>query len=137
MIPGMKSVSPYLFFNGNCREAMQFYQKHFGGDLRLMTVADTKQEMLKDADQDMIMHSSLKSTSLHIMASDNGTKDTQVGDNVCIELECSSRAELDQLFTALSDGGEIWMKPQDTFWGAYFGTLTDQFGVSWLLNFQA
>ena len=92
--------------------------------------------MFKDTDPNQVMHGLLKTPNLQIMASDNLSKDTTTGDNVCIYLECSSKAEVDQLFSALSNGGESFMTPEDTFWGAYFGSLTDAFGISWMMSYQ-
>jgi PhnB protein len=132
----MKHTNPYLFFNGNCKAAMESYQKIFGGELKLMKAGDVKQEMFKDMDQNQVMHGLLKTPTLQIMASDNMKKDTTIGDNVCVYIECSSKAEVDQFFAALSKDGEAGMKPEDTFWGAYFGSLTDAFGISWMLSFQ-
>ncbi|MGZ3687162.1 MAG: VOC family protein [Bdellovibrionota bacterium] len=51
-------------------------------------------------------------------------------------IECSDKAEVDRLFSALSKGGEPSMKPEETFWGAYFGSLVDAFGISWMMSFQ-
>ena len=133
----MKNLNPYLFFNGQCKAAMEFYNKNLGGELEIMTVGDAKQEIFKDANQNLVMHSMLKTQNFQIMGSDNMEGTTVVGDNVCIIIDCSSREELDRLFGALSKGGESVMKPSDTFWGAYFGSLTDQFGISWMFNFQA
>ena len=132
----MKHSNPYLFFNGNCEAAMTSYQKIFGGELKLTKVEDVKHEMFKSMDQSQVMHGLLKTSVMQIMASDNLSKDQTIGDNVCVYLECSSKAEVDQLFAALSKDGEESMKPEDTFWGAYFGSLTDAFGVSWMLSFQ-
>ena len=133
----MKHSNPYLFFNGNCKTAMESYQKVFGGELKLMKVGDAKQEMFKDMKQDLIMHGLLKTSTMQIMASDNLSNDTTKGDNVGLYIECSSNAEVDQLFASLAQGGDASMKPQNTFWGAYFGSLTDAFGITWMLSYQS
>lgn len=132
----MKNTTPYLFFNGNCKSAMEAYQKIFGGELQLVKVGDVKQEMFKDKDPNQVMHGMLKAASMQLMASDNMSKDTITGDNVCLYIDCTSKAEVDQLYAALSKGGEPSMKPDDTFWGAYFGSLTDAFGISWMIGYQ-
>lgn len=132
----MKHSNAYLFFNGNCKAAMESYQKILGGELTLTKVADLKNEEFKELDQNQVMHALLKTPTMQIMASDNMQKDTTVGDNVCVYIECSSQEEVDRLFAALSKGGEASMKPDKVFWGAYFGSLTDSFGVSWMLNFK-
>jgi PhnB protein len=133
----MKHSNPYLFFNGNCKSALESYQRIFGGDLNLVKVGDIKQDAFKDMDPNQVMHGLLKTPSMQLMASDNLKKDTDRGDNVCVYLECSNQAEVDQLFAALAKGGEASMKPEKTFWGAYFGSLTDAFGISWMLSWQA
>ena len=132
----MKTSNPYLFFNGNCKIAMESYQRIFGGELNLMKVGDMQNDAMKGMDPNLVMHSLLKAPGIQLMASDNGKKDTVAGDNVCLYLECASKAEVDQLYAALGKGGEASMKPEQTFWGAYFGSLTDAFGVSWMLSFQ-
>jgi PhnB protein len=132
----MKNLKPYLFFNGNCKPAMEFYQKTLGGDLQVFTAGQADQEMFAGADPNLVLNSCLITPSIQFMASDNMKKNTDFGDNICMMLECSSRSELDQLYAALSKGGEADMTPSDQFWGAYFGTLTDPFGVNWMLSFQ-
>lgn len=132
----MKHSNAYFFFNGNCKAAMETYQRIFGGELQLTRVADVKNDEFKNLDPNQIMHSLLKTPAMQIMASDNMQKDTTVGDNVCMYIECSSQEEVDRLYAELAKGGEASMKPEKTFWGAYFGSLTDAFGVSWMLGYE-
>ncbi len=134
----MKLSNPYLFFNNaKCKTAMEFYQKIFGGELKLLKTGDVDQPMFKDLDPNLVMHGLLTTPAFQLMASDNMQGDTVVGDNVCIYLECSSKAEVDQVYATLGKGGENSMTPEDTFWGAYFGSLTDAYGISWMLSFEA
>jgi len=130
----MKHSNAYLFFNGNCKTAMETYQKIFGGELNLKRVGDIPKEEFKGVDPDRVMHSHLIAPNMQLMASDNMREDTTVGDNVCLFVECSSPEEVDRFYAALAKDGEPAMKPDRTFWGAYFGSLTDAFGVSWMLS---
>ena len=133
----MKHSNSYLFFNdGKCLPALEHYKSIFGGDLQVMKVGDAKQEIFKDLNPNLVMHGLLKAPAFQLMASDNMQGNTQVGDSVCMYIECSSKAEVDQIFTALANKGEDNMKPDQTFWGAYFGSLTDVYGVSWMLSFD-
>jgi len=133
----MKELGPYLNFNGNCREAMNFYKDSFGGELSLMTFEDSKQDVPAES-KNLIMHSTLRfGEQMSIMASDclpglsvsNGTSMT-------ISVNCSSAEELDTFYTRLVQGGMVVMAPSDTFWGAYFGMLTDKFGIQWMFNYD-
>ncbi len=113
---------------------MEFYQKTFGGELQVMTADQAGSNLPPGMDPKSVMHSSLKTPAFLLMASDNDKSDTTVGDNVCIYLDCSDPAEVDTLFAKLAAGGESSMKPEKTFWGAYFGSLTDAYGISWMLS---
>lgn len=134
----MKNLNPYLKFNdGKCREAMNFYKKVFGGKLEFMTIGESP--MAKDMPaekQDFVMHSTLTIGDLMFLGSDMMRDKATVGDNVGIALECESEKELDGIFSKLSDGGDVFMKPENAFWGGYFGMVTDKYGIEWMLNYQ-
>lgn len=131
----MKPLVPYLFFNGNCREAMTFYRDCLGGNLELMTYADgPKDNPCLKAATDKIMHGCLRDGAFSLMASDMLDDEPAQGNNVHLNIECESIAETQKLFKALGDGGEIKMPLADTFWGAHFGLLIDKFGMRWMLN---
>jgi PhnB protein len=134
----MLKLNPYIKFNdGKCREAMNFYKNCFGGELKFMTVGDSP--MAKDMPAEkhgLVMNSTLIKGNLMFMGSDMMRDKATVGDNVGIAIECENEKELDTLFSKLSDGGDVFMKPQDVFWGAYFAMVTDKYGVEWMLNFQ-
>ncbi len=137
----MKSVNPYLNFDGNAEEAFNFYQSVFGGEVTKMKMSDAPDSDQFPADeQNRMMHISLpigKDTVL--MASDTlpsmGHR-LNVGNNVYISLHPESKEEADRLFSALSEGGDIEMRIEDQFWGDYFGSFTDKFGVKWMVNFN-
>lgn len=136
----MKAVTPYLFFNGNCRQAMEFYKKCFGGELHLMTYGDAPKDACASGmpafPKDKIMHSKLQRGDFTVLASDSSDGSVSSGEQVQLCIECTSQDEIEKLFAALSEKGKVEMPLSDTFWGARFGTLTDQFGIGWMLNFQ-
>lgn len=139
----MQTLVPYLFFNGNCREAMNFYKDCFGGKLELMTYAEAPDEgscaegdgqSAKMSAQDKIMHGCLTRDNFTLMASDNPMGAPIAGDNVSISVHCETVPQTQKLFSALGEGGQITMPLTDTFWGAHFGMLIDRFGFRWMLN---
>ena len=135
----MKPLIPYLFFDGNCREAMNFYKECFGGTLELLTYSDTPEDVcggpeVSETDKNKIMHGCLTEGDFTMMASDNPMGATAVGDNISISIQCESVPQTQKLFNALAEGGEIKMPLADAFWGAHFGMLTDKYGFHWMLN---
>jgi|SRR3954467_172494 PhnB protein len=133
----MREIITYLNFDGNCRDAMKFYAKCLGAELSLMPFSEAPGDFPKDA-KDRIMHSKMeKAGTTLLMASDTmpGMPFKQ-GNNFSVSVHCESVAEIDSVFEAFSAGGKITMPLQDTFWGARFGMLTDQFGVNWMFNFE-
>jgi PhnB protein len=132
----MKAMNSYLTFDGNCREAMKFYEKCLGGELNLMSFADAPGDSPKEA-KDRIMHARLAKGAVILMASDTMPgMPLQQGNNFSIAIDCESMNETENVFKALGDGGKITMPLQDTFWGAHFGMLTDKFGIQWMLNYE-
>ena len=138
----MSKGSVYLDFVGQTEEAMAFYRSIFGGEFRdVNRYSDMPEsENLPEADRQLIMHMSLQiSDNLELHASDslesNGKK-MVVGNNFYIMIEPESREEADRLFSELSSGGEVEMPMEDAFWGAYFGSLADKYGVQWMIHFE-
>jgi len=132
----MKEVVPFLTFDGNCREAMTFYQKCFAAELSIMPVSAAPFDSPPEA-KDLIMHASLKKDFEILMAADiwgPGAPYYQKGNNFSVAIQGDSLEENEKLFTALGEGGSITMPLQDTFWGARFGMLTDRFGIQWMFN---
>jgi PhnB protein len=135
----MKEIVTFLHFDGNCREAMQFYKNCFDAELFLLPFSESPSSLPSPPTEalDRIMHATLKKTSTLLMAADilPGTP-YQPGDNFAVILHCESLPELEHLFAALGEKGHVTMPPQDTFWGARFGTLPDRFGIRWMFNFS-
>ena len=133
----MKQILTYLNFDGNCREAMTFYARCLGGELYIMPFSEAPMDTRKE-DKDRIMHATVsKNGTALLMASDTmpGTP-FQQGTNFAICVAPESLEETERLFNAISENGKVTMPLQDTFWGARFGMLTDQFGINWMFNFE-
>lgn len=132
------SLDPYLYFNGECRAAFDFYRAVFGGDFTvLQTYAEAPDSFPVAATEDKkIMHVALPIGTSMLMGSDVPEESGSFtrGDDVHISYSPANREECDARFAALARGGKITMALQDTFWGAYFGSLTDHFGVHWMFN---
>jgi PhnB protein len=132
-------VSPYLRFNDlKCREAFGFYKDCFGGgEIQLMTVGDSP--MAKDmppGSGDRIMHAVFKKGDMQLLGSDMMRDKAVVGDNVSVMVEFDNEKELNTVFDKMAKGGEVFMKPEEMFWGGVFGTLTDKYGIEWSYHFQ-
>lgn len=135
-------IQPYLNFDGNAEEAFTFYQSVFGGDF----VANMKMseapgtEELNDDEKNRTMHIALPiGGGIMLMASDivpsMGHKLNQ-GNGLYISLHPDSRDEADRIFKGLSAGGVVEMPMADQFWGDYFGSFVDKFGVCWMINYN-
>lgn len=140
----MASVSTYLNFSRNTEEAFNFYKGVFGtkfdGEIQRMGSVPSQegQPPLKEEDKNLVMHVSLPILAGHkLMGTDApesmGFK-VNFGNNVYINLEPDTREETDRLFKALSEGGKVEMQLQEMFWGDYFGSCVDKFGVQWMFN---
>ena len=139
----MKSVNPYLNFPGNTEEAFNFYKKIFGGDFAggIFRFKDTPEaDKLNKSDQEKVMHVGLPmGKNNFLMATDAlesmGFK-INFGNNFYIAIDSESREEADKLFKGLSEGGKVEMPMADQFWGDYFGSLADKFGVQWMVIYS-
>lgn len=131
----MKLLVCYLTFDGNCREAMSFYAHALGAAVQIMPFADMPEP--PEGMGDRVMHARIHIGAATLMASDTMTgMPFHQGNNFSISVDCEDREEVSRLYTALGEGGQATMTPQDTFWGAYFGMLQDRFGVQWMLNYD-
>ena len=138
----MTTLNSYLTFNGNCIEVFNFYKSVFGGDF---TYVGKFKDMPKDAnikinenDKEKIMHISLPiSENVVLMGCDTSeelVKNFIQGNNFSISINLDNKEEAKRLFNGLSKNGKITMPLNKTFWGSYFGMLTDQFGIQWMVN---
>ncbi len=131
----MKSITPYLNFDGNCREAMMFYNQCLDGELSLIPFSEGPAMTLPEEAKDRIMHARLAKGAVELLASDTMPgKPFRQGNDIFVTIDCESLAEIEKLFAALGEGGAVTMPLQDTFWNARFGMLTDRFGINWMFN---
>lgn len=136
-------VHPYLNYDGKTEEAFRFYEKALGGKLgdihRFGGMPQHEGFTLTPEQQNGVMHVALElPDGQMIMASDTlpGMGPARVaGNNISISVHPDSKPDADRMFNALAEGGTITMPIADQFWGDYFGSLTDRFGVNWMVNY--
>lgn len=132
----MTQINPWLSFNGDCRQAMLFYQQCLGGDLTLQTIADTAIAQHYPASvQGLVMYSMLVKGDWVLMGSDiTGMDRCSDGNNITLALHSDSEKEIRDLYKNLSDGGVVMQALSEKPWGALFGAITDRFGKRWMFN---
>lgn len=130
------TLNPYLTFQNNAREAMEFYKSVLGGELNINTFGEFGAEQL---DPNGVMHAQLETPAgFRLMASDNGSQgELTMGDNVTISIAGDDADDLRRWFNALAEGGQVTMPLEKQVWGDEFGMLTDQFGVHWMVNISS
>ncbi|MCB9777666.1 MAG: VOC family protein [Alphaproteobacteria bacterium] len=137
------NVNPYLNFDGQTEEAMRFYADALGAELGpINRFSDIPGDMpMSDETKQRVMHVTLTLPSgAQIMASDTmpGMGPARVAGNAfTISLHPTDRATADAIFAALAEGGQVFHPLAEQFWGAYFGSLADRFGVQWMINCEA
>lgn len=134
----MTQLSPYLRFNGNCREAMNFYKDCLGGELTMQAVGDTSMQNEMAAElREHIVHASLVHDGMTLLGSDMvGPAGLTQGNTVALALTCSSEAAIQTNFANLAAGGHINQPLEVAFWGGIFGSLVDKFGNEWMLTYE-
>jgi PhnB protein len=131
----MQTIAPYLFFDGNARQVMEFYAQCLDGPLLVTTFGEGACDV--EAAKDRVMHARLTKGSSVLMASDTMPgMPFQTGNNFAVSLDCQSMNEIQSFFTALSAGGSVTLPLNDMPWGAHFGMLIDRFGIHWMLSFD-
>jgi PhnB protein len=144
----MARVSTYLNFPRHTEEAFNFYKSVFGGEFGRGGIArfgdippQEGMPPLPEADKNLVVHIELPIVGGHVLMGTDAPESmgfkVDFGNNVHINLEPDSREESKKIFEALSKGGKITMDLQDMFWGAYFGSVTDKYGVQWMVNCAA
>lgn len=138
----MAKLNSYLNFDGNAEEAFNFYKSVFGGEFAggVMRVGEAPGcENLSEEEKGRVMHVSLPITGGNVlMASDCMPSTGQklvTGNNHYICISPDSKDEADRLFAGLSEGGEVEMPMQDQFWGDYFGSFKDKYGICWMISY--
>ncbi|HXS67865.1 MAG TPA: VOC family protein [Candidatus Polarisedimenticolia bacterium] len=130
------SVQSYLFFNGNCEEAVEFYKKAIGAVVKLsLRYKDSpEQGNVPPGAKDKIMHTSFTVGETLVMASDDCSGGSKQFEGFSLALSVPTEAEADRAFKALAEGGNVKMPLTKTFWSPKFGMLTDKFGVGWMVS---
>jgi PhnB protein len=138
----MAHVIPYLTFNGNTEEAFNFYKSVFGSEfINVQRFKDMPgQSDYKPDEGEKIMHISMSlGNEEFLMASDtieSMSSDFKIGNNFSLSINADSEANADKLFNGLSNGGKITLPLAKTFWGSYFGMMTDKFGIQWMVSYE-
>jgi len=144
----MARVSTYLNFTRNTEEVFNFYRSIFGGEFTGGGIARFKDippmegaPPLPEEDKNLVMHIELPILGGHVLMGTDAPESmgftVNPGNNVYIMLEPDTREETNRLFKALSEGGKIEQELQEMFWGAYYGSCTDKYGVRWMFNCTA
>ncbi len=136
----MGLLNPYLNFDGKAEEAFKFYQSIFGGELYVQKMSEAPgTENLPENEKDYVMHAALPIGSNTLMASDclkSQGHELNIGNNNYLSFAPDTREDADRIFNTLAEGGSIEMPMQEMFWGDYFGSLKDRFGVQWMINYD-
>lgn len=132
-------VQAYLFFNGNCEQAVEFYRKALGAEVEMMMHFKESPEppppgMVPPNWGDKIMHTSFKVGQTTVMASDGCGPEAKGFQGFSLSLAVATEVETDRYFNALADGGKVNMPLTKTFWSPRFGMLEDKFGIGWMIN---
>jgi PhnB protein len=131
-------VQPYLFFDGHCEEALDFYRSALGAEVTTLMRNKESPEpmpanMCPPGSEEKIMHSSFTVGETTLMASDGRAQGKPVFQGFSLSLSAANDAEAQRLFSALSDGGQVQMPLGKTFFASSFGMVADRFGVSWMI----
>jgi PhnB protein len=132
-------VQPYLFFDGRCEEAVEFYRSALGAEVTmLMRFKDSPEPhdpgMVPPGAGDKIMHMSFSIGETMVLASDGRCEGRPSFQGFALSLNVSNDAEAERLFAALADGGQVQMPLTKTFFSPLFGMVADRFGVSWMID---
>ena len=134
--------SLFINFNGNCKQAVDFYARVFKSNVEGMMTFDQMPPdpayTVADEDKAKIMYCSVAICGMNVMFSDvPSSMDVTVGDNISPVLISTDKDELRRLYNELKEGGHVNMELQKTFWSELYGMVTDQFGISWQFSYEA
>jgi PhnB protein len=132
-------IQPYLFFNGNCEQAIEFYRNGLGAEVEMMMRYKDSPEppppgRVPPGFENKIMHTSFRVGETTLMASDGCSAEKANFQGFSLSLSVANEAETDRVFTALADGGQVRMPLTKTFWSPRFGMVEDRFGVVWMIT---
>jgi len=131
-------VQPYLFLDGRCEEAIEFYRKTLGAEVEMLlrfkdSPEPTPPGMVPPGSESKVMHSCLRIGETRVMASDGRCLGKPNFQGFSLSVTVANAAEADRVFAALGDGGQVQMPLNKTFFSPRFGMVADRFGVSWMI----
>ncbi len=132
-------VQPYLFFDGRCEEAVEFYRKALGAEVTmLMRFKDSPEPhqpgMVPPGSENKVMHATFRIGDATVMASDGRCQGRPTFQGFSLSIAAPDAAKADTLFASLAEGGQVQMPLTKTFWSPRFGMVADRFGVSWMIS---
>lgn len=135
-------IQPYLFFNGRCEEAIEFYRHALGAEVEMMMRFKDNPDpmppgMLAPGFENKVMHASVRIGGAVMMASDGMAAGETNFKGFSLSIDAPDAAAVDRLFNALAEGGSVTMPAGRTFWSPWFGMVTDRFGVGWMVGVNA
>ena len=133
-------VQPYLFFNGNCEQALEFYRKAIGAEVEMMMrfkESPEKNPNCMPADDNKVMHAAFKIGDTTVMASDGNSSGNPSFQGISLSLTVPNDAEAERIFGLLEDGGKVLAPLVPTFFSSRFGMVADRFGVNWMIVVMA
>jgi PhnB protein len=135
-------IQPYLFFNGSCEQAIEFYRKALGAEVEMMMRFKESPEppppgAVPRGFENKIMHASFRIGQTTVMASDGDSADKASFEGFSLSLSVPTEAEADRVFNALVDGGQVKLPLTKTFFSPRFGMLEDRFGIGWMISVAA
>lgn len=128
-------IQSYLSFRGQCQEALNFYKSLFGGEIINTQTYEGQEIDIPEDYRQKLQHAELKGSGFHIMAYD-ASPDTPItdGTNIQMSIDMENDQKAKKMFDELSKNGKVHANFQKTNWGAYYGRLSDQFGIEWMVN---
>ena len=126
-------IHPYVFFDGHCEEAINFYRTAIGAEALMVMKYKDCPEPMEHVDPDKVMHARLQIGGATLLVSDGRCGGKPEFEGIALSLTVSSEADAERLFKGLSDGGKVQMPLAKTFFSAKFGMVTDRFGVMWMV----
>jgi PhnB protein len=126
-------IQPYLFFDGRCDEAIEFYRGALGAEATMLMRFKDSPEPTSHGNEDKVMHANLRIGETTVLASDGRCLGRPSFQGFALSLTVSNESEAERLFAALGDGGQVQMPMTKTFFSPRFGMVADRFGVSWMI----
>ncbi len=140
----MAILNVYLYFNGNCEKAFDFYKSVFGGEYqyigRYMDISQKDRQNFPNCSDEQIMHVALPISKETVLMGadliDSNVETTKLRNGFSLHVSTDNRDEATHLFNTLAERGHVIVPIADQFWGSYYGLCTDKFGISWKINFD-